>query len=175
MRLVLLLLLLILFLLSHPPKIAAESSYVLPYPSFMPGNKFHSVEVVWDKILSFWYFGSFSQFQYNLHQSDQYLVEAKTLFEYKQYVLAMNSLEKSNGFFINSIDSLKSAKEENKDITDKMMLLQNASEKHSEVLQDIDRFTPDLFEWTPEKKYPTLIHIKKNLQEAVEIRRKSYE
>ena len=68
----------------------AESQYVLPYPSAMPGSFLYKLNLVQEEILRYWYFGDFGQFKYNLGLSDKYLVEAKTLFEYKQYLLAIS-------------------------------------------------------------------------------------
>ena len=58
----------------------AESPYVLPYPSAMPGSIFYKLNLIQDELLRFWYFGDFGQFKYNLAQSDKYLVEAINLF-----------------------------------------------------------------------------------------------
>ena len=71
----------LLFLILATSFSFAESDYVLPYPSSMPGSKFYQIRLIWDEVKKYWYFGSFGQFEYNLKQSDKYLVEAKTLFE----------------------------------------------------------------------------------------------
>src|SRR5690242_14133057 len=87
------------FIFSQPSY--ALSSYVLPYPSTMPGGVSYKIHLVWEKIMQYWYFGDFGSYEYNLKQSDKYLVEAKTLFEYNQFLLGYNALQKSNDYFKN--------------------------------------------------------------------------
>ena len=102
--------LIILFVFSIIPQpLFAEASYVLPYPSAMPGSKFYKLHQLFEKFEKYWYFGNFSNFHYNLKYSDKYLVEAKTLFEYKQYLLAYQALKKSNSFFLKTKQSLENA------------------------------------------------------------------
>src|SRR3990167_6873899 len=83
------------------PKIYAQSSYVLPYPGEMPGNKVYKLNLIKEKLEKYFYFGNFSQFNYNLKYADKYLVEAKTLFEYKQFLLGDSALKKSDSYFKN--------------------------------------------------------------------------
>lgn len=129
----------------------AQSDYVLPYPSFMPGNIFYKVSLVKDKILKYWYFGDFGQFKYNLKQADKYLVEAKILFEYKQYWLAVGALEKSDAHIEEVLPSLLEAERNEKNISEKSSILKLAKEKHIEVLEKIKGQIPETFYWDPEK------------------------
>src|SRR3989338_9822486 len=105
-----------------PFKVYAESSYVLPYPSYMPGSVYYKTHLVLEKLERYWYFGNFSQFVYNLKLSDKYLVEAKTLFEYKQYLFAYDALKKSDVYFDKAFLFLNKAKEEGKNIAQKEKL-----------------------------------------------------
>src|SRR3989344_5431061 len=77
----------------------ADSSYVLPYPSAMPGSNFYKLHVLYEQLSRYWYFGDFGQFKFSLRYADKYLVEAKILFEYKQYLLGYSALDKSNLYF----------------------------------------------------------------------------
>jgi len=43
-------------------RVYAESNYVLPYPSSMPGSIFYKIDVLKEKILEYWYFGNFGKF-----------------------------------------------------------------------------------------------------------------
>ena len=115
----------------------ASSDYVLPYPSYMPGNKLYTIHLILETFSKYWHFGDFGQFSYNLRESDKYLVETKTLFEYQQYLLGYKALNKSNDFFIKVEPSLIKAKQNGKDITEKKNTLEQASKKHIEVLQRI--------------------------------------
>src|ERR1700749_87312 len=87
------------FFLSFTQVASADSPYVLPYPSFMPGTIFYKIDRVIEIFEKYWYFGDFGQFTYNLKESDKYLVQAKTLFEYQQYLLAMVALQQSDAYF----------------------------------------------------------------------------
>ena len=148
----------------------AVSSYVLPYPSVMPGNIFYKLNLIQDELLRFWYFGDFGKFHYNLKQSDKYLVEAKTLFEYKQYLLAHKALLKSDLYFKNLKPILTKAKEHGKDTSEKNVLLAFASEKHIEILTKLRIEVPQVFEWKPEGKKPKNLKLMESLGESIMIR-----
>lgn len=151
----------------------AESSYVLPYPSSMPGSKFYKVSLIWDEIRRYWYFGDFGQFKYNLGESDKYLVEAKTLFEYKQYLLGYKSLQKSDFYFLNILPFLKKAQKENKNISAKVDLFREASRKHIEVLVKMKMEVPETFNWQPEKSQSTNLNLKKAIVISIKMRKNS--
>jgi len=138
----------------------------------MPGNKFYTVSKVFEKLEKYWYFGNFAQFKYNLKLSDKYLVEAKTLFEYKQYLFAVKALKDSDMYFKNTSIYLKKAKKEEKDITEQNKILISASQKHKEILQEIEKNIPDSFNWQPEKLDSTYLDFKKIINNSIAIRSK---
>lgn len=154
-RILLTLFLFVLFV----PKVSAQSSYVLPYPGAMPGNRVYELNLIKEKFEKYFYFGNFSAFSYNLKYSDKYLVEAKTLFEYKQFLLGESALKKSDSYFKNLKVTLDKAKNEGKDISQKKEILQKASQKHVEVLNKIKKEVPEKFNWQPEKVSPTFINL----------------
>ena len=160
----------LLFLIFFPPHVFAESDYVLPYPSSMPGNKLYLVEQLKDKFMQYWYFGNFGQCVYNLGQADKYLVEAKTLFEYKQYLLANQALQKSDYYFQRAPFFLENARKENKNISVQKTVFHDAARKHIEVLQKAESELPENFIWTPEKSSPTALHIKQIISKSIKIR-----
>jgi hypothetical protein len=168
------LLLLITFILSFlaffPSQSFAQSDYVLPYPSAMPGSIWYKIHLVQEKIDQFWYFGSFGQFDYNLKQSDKYLVEAKTLFEYRQFLLAYEALKKSDAYFQKVPYYLNRAEQEGKNIIDKKKILKAAALRHSEVLNRLQKEVPDTFFWQPEKKSATDLNIKQEVENSIVIR-----
>lgn len=149
----------------------ASSSYVLPYPSIMPGSIAYKIHVVWERILSLWYFGSFGQFEYNLKESDKYLVEAKTLFEYNQYLLGYKALENSDSYFVKVYPNLIHAQKQGKNITDNKLFLQQAIAKHIEILQKIKEEVPVTFLWTPEKSLPTNLDLHKAIDNSIQERK----
>ena len=158
-----------IFLLA-PQVVFAQSSYVLPYPSAMPGNKFYKFHEILEFVSKYWYFGNFGQFTYNLNESDKYLVEAKTLFEYKQYLLGYKAQQKSDKYFLETFKYLKNAKAENKDIAEKYSLLKNAAKKHTEVLINLKNIIPSEFLWQPEKSSLTKLNLKSDIENSINIR-----
>ena len=109
---------------------AVRADYVLPYPSYMPGNKLYKVGRVIDTHKRFWYFGSIAQTKYHLGLSDKYLVEAKTLFEYKQYMLGADALIRSNNEFNEIPHYIAKAKESGIDVTLLKATILYAAKKH---------------------------------------------
>ena len=150
------------------PKIAsAESPYVLPYPGIMPGNRLYIVKEIKNFLDKFWYFGDISQFKYNLSLSDEYLVESKTLFEYKQYVLALKSLEKSSKYYVNADKYIERALENGKDTTDIDNLYKNAGEKHGELLVKLKNEIPESFFWEAENEEGKNLLLHKEIERAI--------
>lgn len=172
MRWISTLVLIALFFLLIPASTFAQSNYVLPYPSSMPGSTFYKIRLVFEEINKYWHFGNLAQFTYNLKQSDKYLVESKTLFEYKQYLLAYNSLEKSTDFFKKAEEYLLQAKKEEKEISEKETLFRGSAKKHIEVLQNLIKETPQEFLWDPETGEKSTLRIHELLKTSILLREK---
>lgn len=153
------------------PWVSAESQYVLPYPSFMPGSPLYKLNLIKEEILKYWYFGNFGQFTYNLKQSDKYLVEAKTLFEYKQYLLGYQALKNSDRYFQRTFPYLLRAKNEKKNIIQKEAILKEAALKHIEVLDLIKQQVPRQFVWRPEKSFPTVLNLHDEIEKSIKARK----
>lgn len=151
----------------------AQSDYVLPYPSVMPGGISYKLHLIIEEIEKYWYFGNFGQFEYNLKESDKYLIEAKTLFEYNQYLLGSKALKKSDLYFSKISLYLNKAKEEHKIIDSKRSLLREAAKKHIEVLSRLQKEAPETFLWRPEKVQPTYLYLKKDIEQSMLIRSKN--
>lgn len=162
----------ILLLHLSSPSTLADSGYVLPYPSFMPGSKLYAFYTMWEEWMGYWYFGNFSKISYNLKQADRYLIEAKTLFEYKQYLLALSALKNSDYYFDNIGKYILLAKKENKDVSQKIDLISMASAKHIEVLSTIKKQIPDSFEWKPEKEKSKILLLRNDLKNSEDLRKK---
>ena len=175
MRIVLSLFIFLLFFVVLSRPAVANSEYVLPYPSTMPGGALYKIHTISEYIQRYWYFGSFGQFSYNLKKSDKYLVEAKTLFEYKQYLLGSKALSKSNNYFLKISPSLHQAQKEGKNISEKLKIFNSAKEKHSDILERIKQAVPQEVTWTPEKDNPTKIMLHQGLDQAIKLRAKLYE
>ncbi len=158
------------FFLFLPLKAYAQSSYVLPYPSAMPGSFLYKPHLLIEKLSYIWHFGNLGKFHYNLTEADQYLVEAKTLFEYNQLLLASNSLKKSNSYFLKVKPSLEKAKKEGKDVSVEETMFKSASQKHIEVLLKLKADLPETFTWVPEKTSPTILKLHDEINSAISIR-----
>ena len=152
-------------------RVFAQSNYVLPYPSIMPGGISYKIHLLYENVSKYWYFGDFGQFDYTLKRADKYLVEAKTLFEYKQYLLGYNALKKSDSYFVNIMHSLAKAERNGKNTLKKKAVLRKASQKHIEVLEKMELETPDTFIWQPEKALPTNLYLKRDIEKSIDIRR----
>jgi len=138
----------------------------------MPGTIFYKLRIIEEKVMKYWYFGNYGQFNYNLKEADKYLVEAKTLFEYKQYLLGAKALQESDSYFSNTLSFLENAKSHGKNISDKRELLHQAALKHVEVLTKIESDTPSDFLWSPEKTTATPLPLRQLLNNSIVIRKK---
>lgn len=163
---------LIVFFFVFVSQTFAQSQYVLPYPSAMPGNILYKINLIKESILKFWYFGDFGQFEYNLKESDKYLVEAKTLFEYEQYLLAYKSLQKSDDYFGKTFPYLLNAQKNGKNISVNKNMFKDAALKHVQVLSKLVKELPSTFIWMPEKDKPTTLNIKEKIEQSISIRTK---
>ena len=142
---------LFLMLFSHP---ASADEYILSYPSYMPGNVFYPIRRLWERIEEAWYFGHMTQVRYHLKTADKYLVEAKTLFEYGQYKLAVDALSESNNHFIKAVLYELDVTAEKKDNGTQKKILVMASEKHKEILSALGNQLPQSVIWNEERKEP---------------------
>jgi hypothetical protein len=168
-----LLIFLFVFIFTLKTDVFAQSDYVLPYPSSMPGSVFYKIHLVYENISKYWYFGNFGQFDYNLKMSDKYLVEARALLEYKQYLLGYNALKKSDQYFTAALPNLLKAKNNGKDVSQKRIILNEASLKHVETLLKIESDVPVTFTWSPEKSASTILDFKKTIEISIRIRKEN--
>lgn len=145
------------------------SSYYLPYPSLMPGSKLYRISRITDKLKNYWSFGNITQVKYHLSLSDKYLVEAKTLFEYDQYLLAVDALHRSTDEFKQINPHLLQASRESKDTSQLTQTVKDAASVHFKVLENIRRTVPETVRWTPEKTSGTDLTISHDLNTAEEI------
>jgi hypothetical protein len=159
-------LILVFLFFSYSTPIFADSSYVLPYPSVMPGGFSYKLHLVQEELLKYWYFGSLGQFEYNRKLADKYLVEAKTLFEYKQYLLADNALKKSDKYFQKASQALVVASREKKNVSEKQQLFKQEALKHMEVLAKIKSDIPAIFNWSPEKTSATQLTLHQDIEQS---------
>jgi len=161
---------LVFFLFVLKTSVFAQSNYVLPYPSSMPGSFSYKIHLIYESVSKYWYFGDFGQFDYNLKLADKYLVEAKILFEYKQYLLGYKALEKSNRYFVSIPLNLAKAKENDKDISQRRKILEESAQKHIEILSELQGKLPPSFLWTPENAKSTNLNLEEMMGKSIKIR-----
>ena len=155
------------FILISPISSFASSDYVLPYPGVMPGNKLYFLKETKNFVDRFWNFGNIGQYKYNLSLSDEYLVEAKVLFEYKQYLLGVKSLKKSGKYFSEANFFLKKAKDYGIEVSNKEKIYDSARDKHIEVLTDLSTFIPEKIQWVPENEPATELYLHREIEAAI--------
>lgn len=149
---------------------SVRAAYVLPYPSFMPGNKFYPVMRLLDETKRYWYWGNLSSYKYYQGQSDKALVEAKTLFEYHQYLFAMDALQRSNRAVEEENTYLLRAGDEGIDLHLTRQIVLEAMSEHETVLKRLIDELPQEFVWTPEKQRAQVLSIRQELIDAQTIR-----
>lgn len=147
-----------------------RAAHVLPYPSFMPGNKLYAVTRIIDKAKLYWQFGSIGRFKYHLALSDKYLVEAKTLFEYGQYLLAIDALKRSDAEYGAVPTYLERGKTEGKDMRAFEHEYAEAAAAHNQILVHLSERIPERVLWTPEKSDPTDLSLRSLIAESVDMR-----
>lgn len=145
------------------------NEYVLPYPSFMPGNPLYRFSEFFDTTKSIWSFGSVTKFKYHLALADKKLVEGKTLFEYKQYLLASEAILVYNYQLASANHFLYEAKNEGKNISEKKRLFQDAIDIHHIILVKLKEDNPKDFFWQPEKGSSQIIKIESILNKAIDL------
>lgn len=166
-----LILALVLFslLMVHPTS-QTFADYVLPYPSYIPGNRLYGLSLALDRLEAFWYWGNIAAVKYHLKLADKYLVEARTLFEYGQYLLAVQALSRSDLQFKLVPQYLEKANREGKDISKLKELLDGATVKHASVLVKLKSEVPSEVVWTPENVKPTKLNLRQILDGSINIR-----
>lgn len=168
LRLFSIILLILLPLFTSPEVLAAD--YVLPYPSFMPGNKLYVISRIWDQLNSWWHWGSLASVKYHLRLSDKYLVEAKTLFEYKQFLYGVDALKRSDEQFEDLLRSFENVRKDHKDPANIKETVKEAAIAHINVLVKLSAELPAEYIWSPEKQESSRLPLKQMLQKSIEIR-----
>ena len=148
----------------------AYASYMLPYPSFMPGNKLYRLSRISDTLKLRWSFGSIARAKAYMSVSDKYLVEAKTLFEYQQYLLGADALKRSNSAFEQIPIYIQQGRNERKDMSGIIILLTEEVVVHEKILSQMAKEVPQEFLWTPEKTSATHLSLFQYIEGAIKIR-----
>jgi hypothetical protein len=149
---------------------SAYADYVLPYPSYMPGNKIYRISRIIDSLKKYWYFGNLAQVKYHQSLGDKYLVESKTLFEYKQYLLASEALLRSDSYVSAITGYIQKAKKEGIDTKQLENTVTEEMVVHLSVLKNMESQLPSEFIWKPEKAESTDLQIEAMLKRSSSLR-----
>lgn len=104
--------------------------------------------------------------------ADKYLVEAKTLFEYKQYLLAFDALERSDNEIVTLSRQVQRGIEEKKNMSRIVSSIKEEMLAHEMVLTKLQEEMPPVFTWTPEREASTVLVIYDRLMESIKLRQK---
>lgn len=159
----------VIFYYVLPP--LAHAEYVLPYPSYMPGNKLYRIARIVDRLKKPFYFGSIGRVKYHSALADKYLVEAKTLFEYKQYLLALDALSRSDREVAAMVPGLTGGGKEGKDMRAFIEQAHEMCDAHIFILNGLKSQLPVTFEWTPEKTGTTTLPLGDRITSSLGLRR----
>lgn len=147
-----------------------HASYMLPYPSYMPGNKLYQLSRILDKVKLYWSYGSIAKAKVYMNLSDKYLVEAKTLFEYKQYLLGADALKRSNSAFEQIPIYIQIGRSERKEMSGVITQIIEGVVVHTQLLAQMEKEVPQEFLWTPEKTGSTNLPLSEYIKAAIKIR-----
>lgn len=148
----------------------AHAAYVLPYPSFMPGNKVYKISRYIDVSRKWWSWGTIASLKYHQGLADKYLVEAKTLFEYKQYPLALDALARSDAHVSALRPLLSQGTADGKDMTKFAAAVDEEMTIHKSVIARIVSEVPETFPWQPERAPESNLLLHDILRQSYEIR-----
>lgn len=146
------------------------ASYVLPYPSYMPGNKLYRISRLIDTVKNYWYFGNIAQLKYHMGLADKYLIEAKTLFEYQQYLLAVDALTRSGEQLKVIPVNYYRAIGQGKDIQQLKKAINEEIDVHNDLLNKLKNDLPSSFAWQPEREKTTELRLHELLDRAIQDR-----
>ena len=150
---------------------SVRADYVLPYPSYMPGNKIYKISRIIDKVKFYWYFGNIAKEKYYMGLTDKYLVEAKTLFDYKQYLLAVDALTRSDNALIQVPQYIDGAQRDGVDTKILRATVSDAMTVHLSVLTDLKGRLPENFVWRPEKAKASDLQIAALMDSSIALRK----
>ncbi len=147
-----------------------RADYILPYPSYMPGHKLYRLSRIIDDLKGWWYWGNIGKTKYHMALSDKYLVEAKTLFEYKQYILALDALYRSNIEFSKIKIILTVALRDKINISQVEARVYENALVQRVIIKRLEQQLPAEFTWNEEKKNAVVLPVFQLLEEAYHLR-----
>jgi hypothetical protein len=121
------------------PKTKGESDYLLPYPGMLPDNPLYFLKVIRDNLTSFFISKPLSKANFDLLQSDKDVAASYLLITREQGkgTLALQTFSQSQNYFADALQQTRSAKKQGYSIADVSKKLQEAQQKHVQMLHSI--------------------------------------
>jgi len=116
---------------------SASVDYFLTYPGILPGNFLYPLKMVRDRIWLFLTTDHLQKAQTLLLFADKRLAAGKTLIEEGKETLGITTLSKAEKYLERALTQAKVAREKGKDVEAFLNTLEKASQKHQEVLEEI--------------------------------------
>lgn len=115
--------------------------YTLPYPGLLPTNPLYPLKTFRDKVISLVIADPKKKSEFDLLQADKRLNAGVYLLKEgnKNEKLAVETISKGENYFFLSLAQIKLAQKQGENITDMRDHLRNASLKHQQVLEDLEK------------------------------------
>jgi len=109
--------------------------YSLPYPGIMPGHPFFFLKTIRDSIWGFLITNSLKKAEFDLLQTDKYIVISQSLFDRKTATTkVLSSLDLALDYYTNAIVKVSEARKQGIDTKEFVQQLFLANEKHQEIV-----------------------------------------
>lgn len=119
--------------------------YNLPYPGLLPDHPLWFVKAVRDKIISLLISDPLKRSEFDLKQADKRLSAGVALIKKGKTEEGVSTISKAENYFEEAVRSASLAKTSGKDVMSWLATLVNASNKHQEVILEVEQtVSPDV-------------------------------
>ncbi len=119
------------------------SDYLLPFPGILPDNVLYTLKIVRDKIFEFLIIDPVKNADFLLLQADKRLASGEALINNSKFLLGEQTISKAEKYLIRAVDAAAGAKARGKEANDVIDRLKKASQKHVEVIEALQKSSPD--------------------------------
>lgn len=124
---------------------AQKTNYELPYPGLLPDSPLYFLRIMRDKTISFLISDPLKKAEFNLLQADKRLNAGIFLFNKNKILLVLSTISKAENYFGEALEKTKEARKEGMDITNITRKLMDSSKKHQEILDSLEKRSPQNF------------------------------
>ncbi len=140
-----------------------EISYELAYPGLLPDSPLYFLRIIRDKTVGFLISDPLKKAEFDLLQADKRLNAGIYLLNKNKTSLALSTVSKAENYFGESLDQIREAKMEGRNIDDMNGKLRNALKKHKQELGFIIQKVEKNFRASFEKEQKRLINFEERL------------